>query len=244
MRILVISDIHSNLTALEAVIAAAGDFDGTWCLGDLVGYGPDPNECIARLRQLPNLRCVVGNHDAAVLMQIEADTFNPEARSALLWTRRTIAQEACEFLQSLPERIVLEDLGMTLVHGSPRHPVWEYLMDVHTATANFNFFSTTWCLVGHTHLPAIFSIREDQHSSHMKVPVPNQVLPLPNRSILNPGSVGQPRDRDPRASFAICDTTHHTWDQRRTPYDISEVQRRMQGFSLPERHIQRLSGGW
>ncbi len=169
MRILVISDLHANLTALEAVIAAAGEFDSTWCLGDLVGYGPDPNECIARLRQLPNLQCVIGNHDAAVLMQIDADTFNPEARSALLWTRKTISEEVCKFLEVLPERIVIEDLGVTLVHGSPRHPVWEYLLDVHTATANFNYFETPVCLVGHTHLPAVFSLQNDRYSASLQI---------------------------------------------------------------------------
>ena len=139
MRILVISDIHANLSALDAVITAAGDFDTTWCLGDLVGYGPDPNECVARIRQLPNLHCIIGNHDAAVLMQIDADTFNPEARSALLWTRKTISEDVRQFLQGLPERIVIEDLGVTLVHGSPRHPVWEYLLDWRSGGYGFRY---------------------------------------------------------------------------------------------------------
>jgi predicted phosphodiesterase len=244
MRILVISDLHANLTALEAVIAAAGEFDATWCLGDLVGYGPDPNECTARLRQLPNLKCVVGNHDAAVLMQIDSDTFNPEARSAIFWTRKTISDEVRKFLEVLPERIVIEELGVTLVHGSPRHPVWEYLLDVHTATANFNYFETPWCFVGHTHLPAVFPLLKDSYSASLQIPVPGQAIPLPNRAIINPGSVGQPRDHDPRASFAIFDSELYTWTNQRIAYDIPGVQTRMEQFRLPERHILRLSGGW
>ncbi|OGO34165.1 MAG: hypothetical protein A2Z16_06210 [Chloroflexi bacterium RBG_16_54_18] len=244
MRILVISDLHANLTALEAVIVAAGEFDSTWCLGDLVGYGPDPNECIARVRQLPNLQCVIGNHDAAVLMQIDADTFNPEARSALLWTRKTISEEVRKFLEVLPERIVIENLGVTLVHGSPRHPVWEYLLDIHTATVNFNFFETACCFVGHTHLPAVFSLQNDKYSASLQIPAPGQFIPLSNRAILNPGSVGQPRDHDPRASFAIFDSEQNTWTNQRVAYDIPGVQTRMEQFRLPERHILRLSGGW
>jgi predicted phosphodiesterase len=244
MRILVISDIHSNLTALEAVLAAAGKFDRTWCLGDLVGYGPDPNECVTRIRELPNLQCIVGNHDAAVLMQIDANTFNPEARSALLWTRKTITAETRDFLRSLPERVVIEDLGVTLVHGSPRHPVWEYLLDAHTATANFNYFETPWCLVGHTHLPAIYAFQNTNYAASLTVPTANQTIPLPNRAIVNPGSVGQPRDRDPRASFAVFDSENNTWNNQRIAYDIRDVQTRMERFSLPERHIQRLAGGW
>lgn len=244
MRILVISDIHANLTALETVLAAAGEFDAAWCLGDLVGYGPDPNECVERIQQLPGLQCVIGNHDAAVLMQIDADTFNPEARSALLWTRKNISEGSRKFLQGLPEKIVLEHHEVTLAHGSPRHPVWEYLLDTHAATRNFNYFETTWCLVGHTHLPTIFSWRNERSSASLLVPPPNQVLPLPNRAILNPGSVGQPRDRDPRAAFAILDTLSNTWLNYRIPYDIQDVQSRMQLYNLPERHILRLSGGW
>src|SRR5512136_1018816 len=105
MRILVISDIHANLTALEAVLAEAGDIDATWCLGDLVGYGPDPNECIERICQLRNLACIIGNHDAAALKQIDADTFNPEARLAIQWTQRKLNHTSRDFLSQLPEKI-------------------------------------------------------------------------------------------------------------------------------------------
>ena len=242
MRILVISDIHSNLTALEAVLSEAGEFDATWCLGDLIGYGPDPNECIERVKDLPTLTCIIGNHDAATLKQIDPDSFNPEAREAIFWTQKTLSKRALDFLCELSERIEIE--GVTLTHGSPRHPVWEYLLDTRTATVNFNYFQTQLCFVGHTHLPVLYSLDADDPLAHMSVPEPNQKLELHNRAIINPGSVGQPRDRDPRAAYAIYDSEDCTWDYRRVPYDISAVQERMRNVDLPDRHIYRLSAGW
>jgi predicted phosphodiesterase len=244
MQILIISDVHANITALEAVLEAAGKYEAVWCLGDLVGYGPDPNECVRRICQLPNLKCIVGNHDAAVLMQIDADTFNPEARSALLWTRKALSEESRSFLQSLHETIIMEEEGVTLTHGSPRHPVWEYLLDARTATVNFEYFNTLLCFVGHTHLPVIYSLKKQGMMASLDIPEPNQTITLTERSIVNPGSVGQPRDRDPRAAFALYDTENKSWDYRRIPYDIQAVQGRMEQAGLPERHILRLSGGW
>jgi diadenosine tetraphosphatase ApaH/serine/threonine PP2A family protein phosphatase len=242
MRILIFSDIHANLTALEAVLAEAGEYEAAWCLGDLVGYGPDPNECISLVRELPNLRCIIGNHDAAALKQIDADTFNPEARAALLWTRNALSESSTHFLRSLPERI--EQEGVTLAHGSPRHPVWEYILDTRTALLNFDYFTTPLCFVGHTHLPVVYSLYDDSHLAHLMIPEPNQKFTLPDRAIVNPGSVGQPRDRDPRAAFAIYDTQANIWDYRRVEYDFPVVQKRMAHAGLPERHIQRLSAGW
>ncbi len=242
MRILVISDIHANLTALEAVLAEAGEIDAAWCLGDIVGYGPDPNECVERVRSLPNLSCIIGNHDAAALKQIDADTFNPEARQAIHWTQRALSEASCDFLDGLPEKIHVGDV--TLTHGSPRHPVWEYLLDTRTATLNFDYFDTGLCFVGHTHLPVIYSLQDNNHLAHLSIPEPNQALTLPGRAIVNPGSVGQPRDRDPRASFALYDPEENTWDYRRVIYDIPAVQERMTAAGLPERHINRLAAGW
>jgi predicted phosphodiesterase len=242
MRILVISDIHANLTALEAVLANAGDFDATWCLGDLVGYGPDPNECIARVRSLPNLECIIGNHDAAAIQQIETSTFNPEARRAIHWTQSQLSDHAQDFLRRLPERIQLDTV--TLSHGSPRHPVWEYMLDARTATSNFRYFETPFCFVGHTHLPVIFQLNEGQETANLSIPDPNTTLNLQPRAIVNPGSVGQPRDRDPRAAYAIFDPDENIWDYRRVAYDITDVQSRMQAAELPDRHIQRLEAGW
>jgi diadenosine tetraphosphatase ApaH/serine/threonine PP2A family protein phosphatase len=242
MRILILSDIHANFNALETVLAAAGAVDATWCLGDLVGYGPDPNECIDRVKSLPNLLCTIGNHDAAALNQIDPDTFNPEARNAILWTRNELTDSSWTFLRNLPEKIEVD--SVTLTHGSPRHPVWEYLLDTRTATANFEHFKTPFCFVGHTHLPVIYAMHEDNHAARLSIPDPGQKQILPTRAIVNPGSVGQPRDRDPRASFAIYEPVTRTWEYQRVPYDVAAVQSRMHSLGLPDRHIYRLSSGW
>jgi len=242
MRILIISDIHANLTALKTVLKDAGDFDAAWCLGDLVGYGPDPNECIETIKQLPNLQCMLGNHDAAALRRIDTETFNHEARLAIHWTQHSLTQESINFLQSLPEKTVID--GVTLAHGSPRQAVWEYLLDTRTATANFAHFDTPYCFVGHTHLPVLYYLPDEATTARLVVPDTPIELTLAPRTIINPGSVGQPRDRDPRASYAIFDSVHMTWEYRRVPYDIVAVQERMHEAGLPERHIQRLSAGW
>lgn len=242
MRVLVISDIHANLTALETVINEAGNVDAVWCLGDLVGYGPDPNECVETICHLPNLTCIVGNHDAAALKQIDIDTFNPEARSALVWTRNALSPVNKVFLANLVDLVVWENV--TLTHGSPRQPIWEYILDVRTATQNFDFFTTSLCFIGHTHLPAIYSYSDLNTFASLSLPEPNQKISLPKRAIINPGSVGQPRDRDPRAAYAIFDTDSNLWEYHRVAYDIQAVQERMEKVGLPEKHIQRLSAGW
>jgi len=240
MRIMVFSDIHSNLTALEAVLAAAGNVDAYWCLGDLVGYGPDPNECIALVRDLPNLVCVRGNHDAATLGEVDQNTFNHEASLAITWTKRNLNAESQEFLLSLPERLLIDDI--TLVHGSPRNPVWDYIMDAMTAERMFQFFDTRICLVGHTHVPAIW--KETESESPKGLVLDYQKVKILTKSILNPGSVGQPRDHDPRAAFAIFDPQESLWELRRVPYKIAEVQARIKKSGLPWRHALRLSEGW
>jgi predicted phosphodiesterase len=242
MKTLLISDIHANLTALEAVLADAGSFDAAWCLGDLVGYGPDPNECVERVAALPNLQCVMGNHDAAALHRIEIDAFNPEARAALLWTQQRLSPVSAAFLAQRPEMITVDQI--TLAHGSPRQPVWEYLLDTRTATINFDYFDTLYCFVGHTHLPVIYYLPDDQRMAHLIVPENTTQVTLAPRAIINPGSVGQPRDRDPRAAYALLDMDDYTWEWHRVAYDIPSVQERMRAAGLPERHIVRLSAGW
>jgi len=242
MRILILSDIHANLTALEAVLADAGEVDAAWCLGDLVGYGPDPNECIARIRSLPNLVCILGNHDAAVIGQLDDSSFIPEARQALPWTRDVWWEGSAQFLKGLPEKAELD--GVTLAHGSPRQPIWEYLLDPGSATRSFEYFEKPYCFVGHTHLPVIFQLSEENSTAQVESPVPNTCRSLSPRAILNPGSVGQPRDRDARAAYALYDSDQATWEFRRTLYPVVEVQRRMEAAHLPGRHIQRLAVGW
>lgn len=242
MRILVVSDIHANLPALETVLSDAGEVDATWCLGDLVGYGPHPNDCVALIREIPNLTCLIGNHDAATLNKISIDTFNPDARLAVLWTQENITPSNREFLNNLPDHKVLD--SVTIAHGSPRQPVWEYLLDTRTATQNFDFFETPFCFVGHSHLPVIYQLNDGHQSADLIIPQAQQCTKMTPRAILNPGSVGQPRDRDPRAAFAIFDTDELSWEQRRVSFDIKSVQINMQEAGLPQRHILRLSSGW
>jgi diadenosine tetraphosphatase ApaH/serine/threonine PP2A family protein phosphatase len=242
MKILIISDIHANLTALETVLDAAGEFDAAWCLGDVVGYGPDPNECIDLVRSLPGMQCIMGNHDAAVIRKIDDNAFNQDARLAVAWTASMLTEESLDFLTNLPERLVLN--GVTLVHGSPRQPIWEYLLDTRTVTVSFGFFDTPFCFVGHTHLPVVYYMADDSRSARLTIPEDNTQIALAPRTIINPGSVGQPRDRDPRAAYAIYDPEQSLWEFRRVRYDIDEVQDRMRLANLPERHILRLGAGW
>lgn len=242
MRALVISDIHANRTALEAILADAGSVDQIWCLGDIVGYGPDPNDCIEIIRNLPNLVCVMGNHDAAVCEQISHEVFNMEARHAISWTHKAIKPHNLEWLKALPERVELDHV--TMVHGSPRNPVWEYLLEPAIAGLNFNHFTTDLCFVGHTHLPMLFEKIGQQRIAQWPYPTSNQEIPLHGRFIINPGSVGQPRDRDPRASYGIYDSNNRIWLPRRIPYNIKEVQTRIFAARLPDRHAIRLSDGW
>ncbi len=133
---------------------------------------------------------------------------------------------------------------VTFSHGSPRHPVWEYLLDTRTATLSFDYFSTPFCFVGHTHLPVIYSLSEGADYARLEIPEAGKTQELTPRAIVNPGSVGQPRDRDPRASFAIFDSEDNTWTLQRISYDIPAVQERMKAAGLPARHIQRLTSGW
>lgn len=242
MRILVISDIHANLTALEAVIADAGQVDAVWCLGDLVGYGPDPNQCVKRIQQLPGLVCLMGNHDAAVAGKIPVTSFNNEARLAVLWTRSVIEPQVVEYLKGLSPNDVADSIY--LAHGSPREPIWEYVLDVHTALLNFRQFDNPFCFVGHSHFPLKFQKRNAQDVADLSIPIVGNSNPMVPRAIYNPGSVGQPRDRDPRAAYAIYDPDRQTWTHHRVAYDIPSVQIRMHAAKLPQRHIKRLGAGW
>jgi len=244
MRYLIISDIHSNLAAFEAVLADAGYFDQVWCLGDMVGYGPDPNECVERLRDLPHI-CVAGNHDWATLGKLDIKDFNPDAQKACLWTREQLSPSNWAYLEALPESLAEE--GFTLVHGSPRHPIWEYMLSPSIAEANFECFDTRFCFVGHTHVPIIYRHypQNPNRTCDVLMPSPDARLVLgENRLIINPGSVGQPRNGDPRASYAVLDSDALTLEYRRIPYPIEVTQERMKKKNLPARLIIRLGYGW
>lgn len=241
MRTLIISDVHANLAALEAVLSAATPFDSAWCLGDLVDYGPDPNECVERIRNLPRLTCITGNHEAAVLEMLAIESFNGDARKSALWTAKQLTDENRQFLLGLPETAAVSQVS--LAHGSPRFPVWEYVLDTQTAAENFHHFETPICFVGHSHIPLIFYKNGFEHGTEYLILKDQNVLHLEGKSIINPGSVGQPRDGDPRASFAIFDTDTNTWQQYRVEYDIKSVQKRIRDAGLPHNHANRLSSG-
>jgi diadenosine tetraphosphatase ApaH/serine/threonine PP2A family protein phosphatase len=244
MRVLVISDLHANYTALQAVLeAAAADADETWCLGDMVGYGPDPNAVVEEVRELPHLTCLLGNHDVAVIGKMPLETFNGDARRSLTWTEKVMTADNMDFLRSLPASTKVCG-EVTLAHGSPRDPVWEYILNTLSARLNFDHFDTPWCFVGHSHIQSVFRLNQENDRITLESPKPDIPLDLTPRLILNPGSVGQPRDRDPRAAFAFYDTEMHTWTPRRVEYNVSEVQARIRESGLPEKHAVRLAEGW
>ena len=246
MRILIISDIHANLTALQAVLEHAQDqWDVIWFLGDMVGYGPDPNECVQELQKYNHI-ALSGNHDQAVLGNLAIKSFNREAKYAISWTQEAISSETRSYLESLPSKQI-EDV-FTLAHASPRYPVWEYILDPMTASENFNWFETDYCLVGHTHVPVIF---EERLNGFRKVNVrpanysqrQETFILGPERLIINPGSVGQPRDSDPRAAYALLDAEAMVWSYQRVPYPVREVQERMEKCGMPKRLVNRLAYG-
>ena len=242
VRILVLSDIHSNLEALEAVLGAAGTVDQVWCLGDIVGYGPRPNECVARLKELKHL-AVAGNHDHAVVGVIGIEEFNLFAGLAAHWTSLQLTDETREYLTAL--RPVEVSGEFTLVHGSPRDPLREYLLTIEDAAASFEHFDGPFCLVGHTHVPTVFARGPDGTVQGFQMPADRE-LPLQAagwRFILNPGSVGQPRDEDPRAAYLLIDSDRRSAVWRRVEYNIAETQRQMREAKLPARLADRLADG-
>jgi diadenosine tetraphosphatase ApaH/serine/threonine PP2A family protein phosphatase len=242
MRVLIISDVHANLTALEAVLEHGNNREAVWCLGDLIGYGPDPNECVERIANLTNSLSLIGNHDQAVLGEIPLSRFNSDAGAVVAWTQGILSEKNQAYLNTLPSKVTLE--GYTLAHGSPNQPVWEYILDPNTADRNFEAFSTDYCFVGHSHLPIIFQ-RPYPDSFAISQPVNwNEPMQLKPRMILNPGSVGQPRDGDPRASYGMLDTDAETWEMFRVEYDVKKVQERILEAGLPERQALRLMAGW
>jgi predicted phosphodiesterase len=277
-RVLVISDIHANQAALESVLAAAaGRYDTIWCLGDLVGYGPRPNECIEIVRERAAL-CVMGNHDWAVLGRpgINVDDFNPQARQAVLWTRDELTPINREYLESLADTPIqppdTQIQSILVTHASPREPVWEYILTPTVALENFAAFDERVCLVGHTHKPAIYRWQyfhmppdaddlvtadgegDGNGNGHGMATVeylqPRTDGPIHlatsevQRLIVNPGSVGQPRDNDARAAYALLDLERMTWTYTRVAYPIELTQNQMRAAKLPKRLVDRLSFGW
>ena len=245
MRALILSDIHANLEALEAVIVDAqsrGGFDLIWCLGDMVGYGPDPSACIDRIREF-NLVAVAGNHDHAAVGLIDATDFNDTAKSAAKWTSKQVDAEQRDYLRSLP--IVSVQGQFTLVHGSLRDPVVEYLLDRNSAAGTLALMETSYCLVGHSHIPFVCcEIQENpEYPEFTEFPEDEPVALGYERRIINPGGVGQPRDRDPRPSYAVYNSDQTAIRRHRVTYDLAKTQKKMKAANLPPRLIDRLDHG-
>ena len=246
MRVLLVSDIHSNLVALDAVLRDAGEFEQVWCLGDIVGYGPQPNECIERLRACDPVT-LVGNHDLGVVGKLPLWDFSPDAQAAVFFTRHALSIENREWLESLSPLTVLTEHNITLVHGSLRDPASEYLSTPGIARYNFNLMETPVCLNGHTHVPFVFrdafSISKPEiFAERLKHNLPI-ALDTPDRLFVNPGSVGQPRDEDARAAYALLDLSSTTLTPRRVKYDVAATQELMRDAKLPDRLIRRLRFG-
>lgn len=242
MQIALISDIHSNQVALEAILDTLPPYDQLWCLGDTIGYGPRPNECLAHMRDLGTF-VLTGNHDLASLGEVSLADFNSLARQANQWNNRQLQPELRAYLRERPATVTT-DQDATLAHASPRDPIWEYILDVETAIKNLEHFQTRICFVGHTHVPMIFALHSDQ-SIDFAHATAGQVVQLrrDSRYIFNPGSIGQPRDGDPRAAFAIWDTTADTIRFERVPYNIAATQRQMRLAALPPLLAERLTYG-
>ena len=244
MRVGLVSDIHANLVALEAVLAALGKVDALWVTGDTVGYGPDPSDTLALLRERSAL-LVQGNHDRAVATGEGLEFFHDRAADAALLHQRWLSSEDRDALAALPT--VIKADRFTLCHGSLRDPLWEYVTTARVAAASLKLAETDHCCNGHTHIPALFRLAGDSvkagdtvKAMHVTEGTPYR---LEQRTLINAGSVGQPRDGDPRASYAVLDTEAGTATFYRASYRIDETQRRIHARGLPEMFADRLAFG-
>ncbi len=241
MRIGILSDIHSNLEALESVLefAKTQDIDQYVCIGDIVGYGADPNKCIDIVKGLTS-KIVAGNHDFGVCDLTDISYFNDVARKAIEWTRKVIKKEHMDFLRTLP--LVMESGNAFFVHATPSSPDrWNYILTVYDAMKEFGFFENHFCFVGHSHQPDVFLIKPDKQVSIFM----NDLLVSnkQERYIVNAGSVGQPRDNNPKACFLVYDADEQSIAFSRIEYDIKKTQTKILNACLPPFLAQRLEIG-
>lgn len=236
MKIAILSDIHANWQALEAVLHDCPTVDSTLCLGDVVGYGGDPKRCVDEVmkRGWPTL---VGNHDRACTDLEILEWFNEDAASVVRWTIDVVGDERLDWLRQLPDSKVEQEV--LLVHASPRDHIYEYVLDTAVAHANLELLDGGLCFHGHTHVPGIFGTAEGAVTHEYRV----DTFPLMGPALVNPGSVGQPRDGSPTASYGVWDTERQTFEFRRIRYDIKGAQRAIRKAKLPERFALRLETG-
>ncbi|NIQ99296.1 MAG: hypothetical protein GTN78_03735 [Gemmatimonadales bacterium] len=237
-----ISDIHGNLEALEAVLAELKDIDGFLCMGDLVGYGADPTACIERTRELPNCVCVAGNHDLAALGSYDLNWFNPFARAAIVWTAEQLRPEHTSYLGSLSLTAHVD--GAVLVHGSLPEEM-DYITSPAEARMCFDAMPGDFTLIGHTHITEYYLTRRRSRLPEQIALFSGGRIELEDdlRYIVNPGAIGQPRDGNAAASFGIWDVEAKTIEVRRIPYDIERAQAKMRKAHLPDYLSERLGLG-
>jgi diadenosine tetraphosphatase ApaH/serine/threonine PP2A family protein phosphatase len=242
MRIAVISDIHGNWHALDAVLrdVDAESVDEVWCLGDVVGYGPQPNRCVTETQARASL-CLMGNHDLAAIGRVGLDDFSPDASASATWTIAELTTEARTFLESLEP--LAERPGVQLFHASPRDPVWEYVLSEHSARDALARTTAPLLLVGHSHIPIALQLADGDTLAGGLARGGSEVTLGEGRWLLNPGSVGQPRDGDPRAAYLLIDFDAGTAHYRRVPYDIEQTQAEIRANGLPETLAARLAEG-
>jgi predicted phosphodiesterase len=243
MRVAVVSDIHANRHAFEAVLAdlQSANVDEVWCLGDLVGYGADPDACVELARARAAI-CLAGNHDLAVTGALGIEEFSRGAAISATWTQTVIAEENLVFLQGLaPEG---EDSGVGLYHGSPRDPVWEYVLTVPLAERCLDAAPQRVALIGHSHIALAFARPDGEQRVLAASARPGDHASLDaGEWLVNPGSVGQPRDGDPRAAWLLLDTDAQRAEWRRTEYDVAGAQEAIRAAGLPDSLAERLGYG-
>lgn len=241
MKYAIISDIHGNLEALDTVLTEIEKqkVDSIVCLGDIVGYGPNPNECVDKVREVAEVS-LAGNHDYAPLGKLDLSYFNPWARDAIRWTSDELSEASIEFLLGLPLKLELN--GFTIVHATPEQPAeWNYILTIGDAARNFSEFEGQVCFIGHSHVPMAVSL--DQEGEYLVQKENPLTIQDDMRYIINVGSVGQPRDLNPRACFAIYDNEEKKYELFRVEYNINETQSKIRKSGLPEFLAERLELG-
>lgn len=232
MKIAVLSDIHGNLEALTAVLSKIDELSITsiYCLGDIVGYGPNPNECVELIRAR-NIPAVAGNHDKAVTGELSIESFSHMAKAGVLWTQSVMTEENKKFITNLP--LTIQEHNIVFVHSSPDFPEeFRYLLSAADAHESFEYFSTPLCFIGHTHRPVIFC--EDFKTTEIS---------RNKKFIVNVGSVGQPRDGNRKGCFVVMDTEHYAMEYVRVDYDVESVRKKIEMHGLPQKLADRLLAG-
>jgi predicted phosphodiesterase len=241
VKVAVVSDIHANWHALEAVLSdlEVQQPDEVWCLGDLVGYGPQPNRCTSEIAARAQI-CLAGNHDLGVLGRLELNEFSPDAAAVARWTQGVLEDNPRTFLSSLEPKGAHE--SAELFHGSPHDPVWEYVLSEGAARRAFEETTSDLVLVGHSHVPIALRL-EDGTVAGGLAKGGSELDLAAGRWLINPGAVGQPRDGDARAAYLLLDLDARHAHFRRVPYDIEATQAELRAEGLPEDLAARLSGG-